>query len=116
MCIPKKDSAFAVWSRNLLVYVQAHLAVFCIHKGVIQPLLDLQTTFETAYAKALTPDRDAVDTASKDHARDTFEKALYSFIKAFLLHSPFVSDNDRDEMQILAYDTGACEGGGPDKS
>jgi hypothetical protein len=102
--IPKKDAVFVVWEKNLLVYVQDHLASFNIQEAVFQPVLDLQTVFETAYTKALDPNRGTVDVADKNRARAAFEKALRSFVKAFLLYSPFVSDKDRDEMQIPIHD------------
>jgi hypothetical protein len=103
--VPKKDSVFSIWVKMLLAYVQSHLKVFNIQDGVFQPLLDLHTKFEDAYAKSLDPNKGVVDTAEKNRSREVFEKALRSFIKAFLLYSPFVSDKDRDEMQLPVHDT-----------
>jgi hypothetical protein len=103
--VPKKDSVFEVWVKSLLAYVQAHLTAFNIQDAVFQPLLDLNMAWETAYAKTLDPNKGAVDVADKNRARDTLEKALRSFVKAFLLYSPFVSDTDRDEMQLPIHDT-----------
>ena len=102
--IPKKDSAFMVWARNLLLYVQANLVAFNIQDTVLQPILVLNTAWEAAYAKALDPNRGPVDIAEKNRAREALEKALRNFVKAFLLYSPFVSDKDRNEMQLPIHD------------
>ena len=103
--IPTKDAAFAAWIRNLLPYVQAHLTAFNIQDAVFQPLLTLNSAWETAYAKALDPNRGPVDIAEKNRVREALEKELRSFIKAFLLYSPFVSDKERNEMQLPIHDT-----------
>jgi hypothetical protein len=85
--------------------VQAHLTAFNIQEVVFKPLLDLNADWEAAYAKALDPNKGTVDVADKNRARNALEKAVRAFVKAFLLYSPFVSDKDRDEMQIPIHDT-----------
>jgi hypothetical protein len=102
--VPTKDAAFAVWAKNLILYVQARLSAFNIQDAVFQPLLGLHTAFEAAYAKALDPNRGSVDVAEKNRARAAFEKALRDFVKAFLEYSPFVSDTDRNEMKLPVHD------------
>jgi hypothetical protein len=103
--IPKSNPAFSDWEKNLLTHVQANLTTFAIQPVVLDPLLVLQTEFETAYARALDPNKGSVDIAERNRARAAFEKALRAFIKAFLLYSLYVSDKDRDEMQIPIHDT-----------
>jgi hypothetical protein len=101
---PQKDALFFEWAKALIVYVQAHLAAFNIQDAVFQPLLALWNAFSAAYAKVLDPNRGPVDIAEKNRMRKTFEKALRSFIKAFLEYSPFVSDFDRNEMRLPIHD------------
>ncbi|MDR1398467.1 MAG: hypothetical protein LBJ41_00895 [Treponema sp.] len=103
--IPKKDVDFVIWVKGLIAYVQTHLTVFNIQDGIFQPILDLNTTWEAAYTKAIDPNKGTVDIANKNRAREALEKALRTFIKAFLLYSPFVSDNDRDKMRLPIHDT-----------
>ena len=103
--VPTKDAAFLLWAKNLLTYVQAHLTAFNIQDSVFQPLLNLNTAWEAAYAKAIDPNRGMVDIAEKNRERKALEKALRGFVKAFLLYSPFVSDKDRNEMQLPVHDT-----------
>lgn len=102
--VPTKDATFAAWVKSLLIYLQAHLSAFNIQDSVFQPLLVLNSAWEVAYTKALAPNRGPVDIADKNRAREALEKALRNFIKAFLLYSPFVSDSDRDEMQLPVHD------------
>ena len=68
--IPTKDAAFAVWVKSLLAYVQAHSTAFNIQDPVLQPVLALNTAWETAYAKSLDPNRGPVDIADKNRARE----------------------------------------------
>jgi hypothetical protein len=103
--VPIRDAVFADWAKKLLAYVQAHLAAFFIQDVVFNPLLALYAAFETAYNRSLDPNKGAIDTAEKNRARKALEKALRAFIKAFLLYSPFVSDRDRDAMQLPIHDT-----------
>jgi hypothetical protein len=103
--VPKKDVLFKDWASTLILYAQQHLAAFNIQDAVFQPLLASQAAFEAAYTKALDPNRGPVDVAEKNRTRSAFEKALRDFIKAFLEYSPFVSDADRDQMQIPIHDT-----------
>ncbi|MDR0635844.1 MAG: hypothetical protein LBF87_02045 [Treponema sp.] len=102
--VPTKDAAFAAWVKSLLAYVQVHLTAFNIQDAVFQPILALNADWEAAYAKALNPNRGPVDIAEKNRAREALEKALRAFIKAFLLYSPFVSDKERNEMQLPIHD------------
>jgi hypothetical protein len=103
--IPKKDSEFIAWVKNLLDYVQLYLKEFNILEAVFQPLLVLYAAFEAAYAKYLDPNSGAVDVAEKTRSRKILEKDVRAFVKAFLMYSPFVSDKDRDEMRLPIHDT-----------
>jgi hypothetical protein len=103
--VPSKDATFFVWVRSLLTYVQPRLSAFNIQDAAFQPLLGLNTAWEAAYTKSLEPNRGSLDVADKNRTRAALDKALRSFIKAFLLYSPYVSNDDRNEMQIPIQDT-----------
>ncbi|MDR1216484.1 MAG: hypothetical protein LBK25_07370 [Treponema sp.] len=105
--IPRRDSVFVGWAKILLGYVQTRLVAFNIPDTIFQVLFALFTAFENAYNRTLDANKGPVDIAEKNRTRAAFEKALRSFIKAFLLYSPFVSDKDRDEMRIPIHDSTA---------
>ena len=64
--VPIKDAAFAAWIKSLLAYLQVHLSASNIQDSVFQSILALNTAWETAYAKALNPNKGLV--AEKNHA------------------------------------------------
>jgi hypothetical protein len=50
------------------------------------------TAYETAFEAAQNPNRGKVDVLNKNEAKDALLGSLRSFIKAYLVYNPAVSD------------------------
>jgi hypothetical protein len=63
--IPKRDSTFLEWSKQLIAYVNLHFWDWKIPESTFRPLQEMFTAFETAYAQAERPNRGTVDVLKK---------------------------------------------------
>ncbi|GHT70624.1 hypothetical protein FACS1894110_22430 [Spirochaetia bacterium] len=102
--IPHADGAFLEWSKTLVTYAAAHLTAFKVETAALTPIQTLLTAYQTAYDKAEDPNRGKVDVLEKNETRDALKAALRTFIKAYLIYNPDVTDADRENMGLPLHD------------
>ncbi|MDR1399116.1 MAG: hypothetical protein LBJ41_04260 [Treponema sp.] len=66
-----------------------------------QPLTD----FESAFHTYLSPNHGKLDTKHKNDARKVLEKAIRTYVAAYLAHNPLVTDTDKTALKITIYKT-----------
>ena len=98
--IPHADGAFLEWSKTLVTYAAAHLTAFKVDTAALTPIQTLLTAYQTAYNKAEDPNRGKVDVLEKNETRDALKAALRTFIKAYLIYNPAVSNVERESMGL----------------
>jgi hypothetical protein len=102
--IPHADGAFLEWAKTLLTYAAAHETAFNIPASAVTPIQVQLTAYETAFETAQDPNRGKVDVLNKNEARDALKASLRTFIKAYLMYNPAVSDMDKESMGLPLHD------------
>jgi hypothetical protein len=57
-----------------------------------------------AFATAQNLNRGKVDVLNKNEARNALKSSIRTFVKAFLVYNPAVSDADKENMGLPLYD------------
>jgi hypothetical protein len=64
------------------------------------------TDFEAAFQVYLDPNYGKIDTVRKNDTRKALEKAIRTYVAAYLAHNPLVTDEDKTALEITIYKTG----------
>jgi hypothetical protein len=103
--IPHRDGTFLEWAKNLLTYVNTKLAAFNIPAGATAEIQPLLTAYDTAFQAAQNPNRGKIDVLTKNEAKEALISVLRTFIKAYLMYNPAVTDADKESMGLPVHDT-----------
>jgi hypothetical protein len=105
--IPRQDGKFLEWVRNLLNYVKLNAYRWNITTIAedFKKFQTLEEDFESAYARAIDPNRGKADVLLKNETRDALEKCTRKFVKEHLTFNSLVSDVDREKMDLPIHKT-----------
>jgi hypothetical protein len=103
--IPRQDGVFLEWAKNLVAYVKTKLKDFNIAQTVLTPIQTQLTAYETAFEAAQNPNRGKVDVLNKNETKEDLILSLRTFIKAYLIFNPAVTDADKEKMGLPLHDS-----------
>jgi hypothetical protein len=102
--IPLKDQDFATWVRILFNYILGHFAQW----GTPDPTASLKgplEAFEAALTAALDHNRGKVDILAKNETKKALKKEVRTYVRAYLINNPAVTDEDKTEMGLPIHKT-----------
>jgi hypothetical protein len=102
--IPRPDEKFLDWAKNLVSYSLQNYSRWQVptpDTTLGQPLTD----FEAAFQTYLAPNHGKIDTVHKNDARKVLEKAIRTYVAAYLARNPAVTDEDKTALEITIYKT-----------
>jgi hypothetical protein len=107
--VPGPDDDYDKFFKNVIQYCAtktggATPAWTHIPQAAMTAIGNVYSAWYTAYAVTFKP-HTPQETAEKNRQRDSSEKALRDFVKAYLRYHPAVTDEDRDNMGIPNDDT-----------
>lgn len=107
--MPSGDPEFDIFQRQFITFVQPNIdpaGSWDIPVGAFDPLLPLQTTWDTKWAVAQDKDsRTSADVEGKDNARAAYETALRAFVKEWITPNTNITDQERKDMNLTVPDT-----------
>jgi hypothetical protein len=104
--IPRKDGAFFNFQRSLISTVQPNLAAWNISATAFNKVLAAQTPYETAYKK-ITSRKTRTSVQVKEHRqqRNSYTRAIRTFVREQLAGNTSVSDSDRKGFRMKLLDS-----------
>ncbi|GHU49839.1 hypothetical protein FACS1894200_08910 [Spirochaetia bacterium] len=102
--IPRRDDKFLEWAKNLYSYALVNFARWSVPSPQVHLQVPLDE-FEAAFQAYLTPNHGKVDIFIKNEKRKTSESAFRTYVQAYLVKNPDVTDEDRAEMNITIQKT-----------
>jgi len=104
--IPRRDDDFFNFQGNLVNKVVANKTVWGIPDPAVNILTGHRSAFEPLYIKSQNKyNRTSVDVLAHRQSRKIYEKAIRTFVKAYLMFNPLVTDDKRVEMALTVRDT-----------
>ena len=103
--IPRPDEKFLDWAKNLAAFSLQNFSRWQVptpQTTLGQPLTD----FEAAFQTYLEPNHGKIDTVRKNDTRKVLEKAVRTYVAAYLAHNPLVTEEDKTALKITIYKTG----------
>jgi hypothetical protein len=103
--IPQKDDDFFTFQGNLVNIVVANKTVWGIPDPAVNALVDHRSAYEPLYYKSQNKQsRTSVDVLAHRQTRESYEKDIRVFAKAYLMFNPLVSDVERTRMALTIPD------------
>jgi hypothetical protein len=103
--VPRKESVFYPWSKNLVKVSTANRARWGISAAETTDLNTSFTDYETKYLIAIDPKtRTKATVQEKNDAKKIFTVKLRSYCMGHLLHNTLVTNKDRDLLQLPIHD------------
>jgi hypothetical protein len=104
--IPLRDDDFFNFQGNLVNLVVANKSAWGIPDSAVNPLVARRVSFEPLYTTAQNKTtRSRADVLAHRQSRKLYEKEIRTFVKAYLLYNPLVTDEQRSEMALTIRDT-----------
>jgi len=102
--VPGSDAQFLDWAENLTETALQSFEAWKIPDPE-QAIGTRVTIFKDKLVAASQPNRGKVDVLAKNEARKDAEKALRTYVQAYLAKNPLVTNVDRGQLRITIYDT-----------
>jgi hypothetical protein len=103
--ISRKDAGFHAQQDNIHTQVTLHAAAWLIPEQSIAAFDNERRRWNSAYSTYLDPGkRTKAAVREKNDARKDYEAALRPFVQGQLMHNLKVTDSDRRNMNLPAYD------------
>jgi hypothetical protein len=104
--IPLRDDDFFNWQGNFVNLVVTNAVDWNIPPDEVTALTTRRAEFEPLYTTAQNKTtRNRADVLAFRQSRQTYEKEIRAFVKAYLLYSPSVSDEERRQLALTVRDT-----------
>jgi len=103
--IPLRDDDFFNFQGNLVNIVVTNKVAWGISDSAVNPLVARRASFEPLYTTAQDKTtRNRADVLAFRQSRKLYEKEIRTFVKAYLLYNPLVTDEQRMEMALTIRD------------
>jgi len=103
--IPVRDDDFFNFQGNLVNIVVTNKVAWGIPDSAVNPLVARRASFEPLYTTAQDKTtRNRADVLAFRQSRKLYEKEIRTFVKAYLLYNPLVTDEQRMEMALTIRD------------
>ena len=110
--IPRTDDKLLEWGKNFMGHIGVNIERFKVPPPGDQ-MHNTLNSFEVLLKKCQGPNRGKVDTFEKNEARRRFVNEFRTYVQGFIAKNPFVSNADREKMQITVYDKTPSRVGAP---
>ena len=102
--IPEQDEKLLEWADNVITQVAVNAERWKTPSPTDQ-MHNLHNSFGVLLKNCQSPNHGKIDTLKKNEMRRKLEKEFRDFVQGFLARNPYVSDIDRQNLQITVRDT-----------
>jgi hypothetical protein len=102
--LPRSFALLLNWLVNFITYLNANYSRFSIPNAKVAALQTLITQFQTAQAKATTPNAGKADRLDRDEKAVAVKKATRTFVNANLRYNEQVTDLDKVNLGLHVPD------------